>query len=194
MEPGRKVEIPSLDEVKHEKERLSSRRSGRRALKSTLYALLAVAAVAVLAATLVLPVLQVTGTSMQPTLDDGDVVVLVKGPDFAPGDLCGFYLQNKLLIKRVIAGPGDYVDIDEEGNVYVNGQALDEPYVTGKSLGECDIKLPYQVPDNRYFVLGDHRETSVDSRSSAVGCIEKEQIIGKIMLRIWPLSGLSVVR
>ncbi|MCD7816829.1 MAG: signal peptidase I, partial [Bacteroides sp.] len=141
-----------------------------------------------------LPVLQVSGDSMEPTLSNGDIIVLLSGSSFETGDLVGFYYQNKLLLKRVIGGPGDVIDIDEEGNVTVNGELLDEPYVTNKALGECDITLPYQVPESRYFVMGDNRTTSIDSRSSAIGCIEIDQIVGKVMLRVWPLSSLSLIQ
>ena len=141
-----------------------------------------------------MPVLQIYGASMAPTLDEGDIVISVKGSDFAPGDLVAFYMGNKILVKRCIAGPGQWVDIDADGNVYVDGELLDEPYLTEKALGDCDIELPYQVPDNRYFCLGDHRSTSVDSRSTTVGCISDEQIVGKIVLRVWPLPNFEALR
>ncbi|MCD7919610.1 MAG: signal peptidase I [Clostridiales bacterium] len=186
--------IPSEEEVAAERERLQYRQRYRRTLQTTVYALIVVAAVAVLIATMFLPVLQVSGTSMEPTLEDGDVIVLVKSGSFDTGDLVGFYYQNKLLLKRVIAGPGDIVNIDEDGNVYVNDELLDEPYVTEKSLGETDLTYPYQVPESRYFVMGDNRATSIDSRSSAIGSIEEDQIVGKVILRIWPLNHLSLIR
>ena len=169
------------------------RRRYLRVLRSTVYALLVVAAVAVLLATLFLPVLQVSGDSMNPTLQDKDIILLVKTSDMKTGDLCGFYWQNKLLLKRVIGLPGDVVTLDEDGVVTVNGQTLDEPYVDELALGECDIKFPYQVPENRYFVLGDHRATSIDSRSSVIGSVEKSQIVGKVFLRVWPLSSFSLM-
>ena len=131
---------------------------------------------------------------MAPTLDEGDIVISVKGSDFAPGDLVAFYMGNKILVKRCIAGPGQWVDIDADGNVYVDGELLDEPYLTEKALGDCDIELPYQVPVNRYFCMGDHRSTSVDSRSTTVGCVSDEQIVGKIVFRVWPLPGFGALR
>ena len=147
-----------------------------------------VAAVAALVATLVLPVLQIAGTSMEPSLNDGEIVLLVKTDKLKTGDLCAFYYSNKVLIKRVIATPGDYIWIESDGTVFLNGQALDEPYVKEKALGECDVEFPYQVPENSYFVMGDKRETSIDSRSSVIGCISEDQIIGKILCKFWPLS------
>ena len=185
------VSIPTMEQVAGERERLRYRKRYFRVLRGTLSILLVVAAAAVLAATLFLPVLQVSGSSMEPTLSDGDIIVLEKTNQYKPGDLCGLYWQNKLLLKRVIALPGSYVDIDQDGNVTIDGQALDEPYLTEKSLGECDITFPYQVPDGKLFVMGDHRATSIDSRSSAVGCIDKTQIVGRAVLRIWPLDKLK---
>ena len=186
--------IPTTAEVEAERERLAYRSRYTRVLRSTIYALLVVAAVAVLLATLFLPVLQVSGDSMNPTLQDRDIIVLVKTDQMKTGDLCGFYWQNKLLLKRVIGLPGDIIALDEDGVVTVNGEVLDEPYVDELALGECDIKFPYQVPENRYFVLGDHRATSIDSRSSVIGCVEKSQIVGKVFLRVWPLSSFSLIR
>ncbi|MCC8063661.1 MAG: signal peptidase I [Clostridiales bacterium] len=186
--------LPSEEEVAAERERLQYQQRYRQTLRTTIYALIVVAAVAVLIATMFLPVLQVSGSSMEPTLEDGDIIILVKSGEFETGDLVGFYYQNKLLLKRVIAGPGDIVDIDEDGNVYVNDELLDEPYVTEKALGETDRGYPVQVPEDRYFVMGDNRATSIDSRSTAIGYIEEEQIVGKVILRIWPLSQLSLIQ
>ena len=185
--------IPSTEEVAAERERLAYQSRYQRVLRSTVYILVVVAAAAVLLATLFLPVLQVSGDSMNPTLQDKDVIVLVKSGSLKTGDLCGFYWQNKLLLKRVIGLPGDIISLDENGVVTVNGTVLDEPYVDELALGECDIKFPYQVPENRYFVLGDHRATSIDSRSSVIGCVEKNQIVGKVFIRVWPLSSFSLI-
>lgn len=185
--------VPTVEQIETERRRLQRRREFGRTLRSTLYALIVVAAAAALIATLVFPVLQVTGASMTPTLENGDLVVALKTGKFETGDLIGFYWQNTLLLKRVVAGPGDYVNIDGDGNVYINGELLDEPYVKEKSLGQCDIEFPYQVPENRYFVLGDHRDTSVDSRSSMIGCVSADQVVGRVFLRVWPLKSVSLV-
>lgn len=183
-----------LEQLESESRRLRRKREYWRAFRSTIYAIIIVAAAAALIATLIFPIIQVSGGSMTPTLADKDLVVLIKTSTFKTGDLLGFYWQNKLLLKRVIAGPGDYVSIDENGDVYVNGGLLDEPYVTQKTLGECDMDFPYQVPDNRYFVLGDHRDVSIDSRNSSIGCIEAEQVVGRVFLKIWPINQLSIIR
>ncbi len=156
--------IPSDEEIDAERERLKYRKKYMHALTSTVYVLVIVAAVSVLLATIFLPVLQVSGTSMEPTIEGGDIIVLLSTGDFQTGDLVGFYYQNKLLLKRVIGHPGDIINIDDDGNVYVNDVLIDEPYVTEKALGETDITYPYQVPENRYFIMGDNRATSVDSR------------------------------
>ncbi len=186
--------IPDMAEVKAEKERLACQKRFRRTLRSTVYALIIVAAVSVLLATLFLPVLRVSGSSMEPTLSDQDIIVLTKTGHFDTGNLVGFYYQNKLLLKRVIAGPGDWVDIDAAGDVSVNGEQLAEPYLTAKALGETDRTYPYQVPDDRYFVLGDNRLTSIDSRSSSIGCIEADQIVGKVFCRVWPLQEITLIQ
>ena len=188
-----KQELPELDVLKKELKRERSRRRFRRLLRSTVNALIVVAAVAALIATLVLPVLQIAGTSMEPSLNDGDIVLLVKTTDLDTGDLCAFYYSNKILIKRVIATPGDYIWIESDGTVFLNGEALDEPYVSEKALGECDVEFPYQVPENSFFVMGDKRETSIDSRSHTIGCVADDQLIGKIICRVWPLSEFEFI-
>lgn len=184
-------ERPSVELLEEELKRLKHKRRYRSVLRSTLYTLITVAAVAVLVATLWLPVLQIYGGSMEPTLQDGEIVFSTKTAELETGDIIAFYYNNKILVKRVIAGPQDWVNLDEDGTVYVNGLPLQEPYVTDKAFGECDIELPYQVPDGRFFVMGDHRSTSVDSRSSVVGCVSQEQIVGKIIFRVWPLEGFG---
>ena len=188
-----KRDMPQLDELQKELKRERYRRRYRRLLRSTVNALIVVAAVAALVATLILPVLQIAGTSMEPNLNDGDIVLLVKTKDLKTGDLCAFYYSNKILVKRVIATPGDYIWIESDGTVFLNGEPLDEPYITEKSLGECDVEFPYQVPENHYFVMGDHRGTSIDSRSTVIGCIAEDQMLGKILCKIWPLTEFEFI-
>lgn len=182
------ADFPTAEALRAERNRVKYNRRYKRVLRSTVFTLVVVAAVAVLVATIWMPVLQIYGASMAPTLEDGDVVVSVKGTGYEAGDLVSFYIGNKLLVKRFIAGAGQWVDMDEAGNVYVDGIALEEPYVLEPVFGDVDITLPYQVPENRIFVMGDHRATSVDSRNTAIGCIAKEQIVGKIVFRVWPLT------
>lgn len=189
----RKLENPGLDSLRSELKRVRYRQRYHSAIRSTVYTLLTVAAVAVLVATLLLPVLRIYGASMTPSLYEGDIVVSVKKMDFERGDIISFYYNNKILVKRVIAFEGEWVNMDEYGNVYVNGTLLDEPYVKEKAFGECDITLPYQVPDGRVFVMGDHRATSVDSRSSTVGCVFEEQVVGRIIYRVWPLDNFGPI-
>lgn len=190
---GIPTEIPSVEELEGELRREKYKHRYKAVMRSTIYALVVVAAVAVLVATLWLPVLQIYGSSMTPTLQDGEIIFSVKTSDFKPGDVVAFYYNNKILVKRVICGPGDWVNIDDVGNVFVNGIELDEPYLAEKALGDCNISLPYQVPDGKIFVMGDHRSTSVDSRNTAVGCVAQEQIVGKIVFRVWPLNRLGAV-
>lgn len=183
--------IPNLEELEKELRRERYNRRFRRILKRTVDALIVVAAVAAIIATLVFPVLQIAGTSMEPNLNDGDIVLLAKTDKLEQGDLCAFYYSNKILIKRVIATPGDYLWIESDGTVFVNGLELDEPYLREKALGECDIEFPYQIPENAFFMMGDQRETSIDSRSSVIGCVSVDQTVGKILCKLWPLSELE---
>ena len=184
----RAVSLPSKKQVETERKRYRRQKAYNKALGGTVYVLTIVAAVAVLIATLVLPVLQIEGTSMEPTLSNGDIVLLMKTTRFDHGDLCGFTWNNKLLIKRVIGLPGDWIEIDTDGTVYLNGDKLDEPYVQQKAFGECDLEFPFQVPQEQYFVIGDMRESSIDSRNTVIGCIPKDQIVGKVFFRVWPFS------
>ena len=191
---GRKkkeVSLPTKNQVETERKRYRRQKAYSKALRGPIYVLTIVAAVAVLIATLVLPVLQIEGTSMEPTLSNGDIVLLMKTTRFERGDLCAFTWNNKLLVKRVIALPGDWIEIDTDGTVYLNGDKLDEPYVEHKALGECDLEFPFQVPQEQYFVIGDMRESSIDSRNTVIGCIPKDQIVGKVFFRVWPFKRIS---
>lgn len=195
MEKKSSAGVPEVVQLEAELERERYRRRYRKVLKSTIYTLITVAAAAVLAATLWLPVLRIYGTSMAPTLIDGHVVLSVKTTNLKPGDIAAFYYNNKILIKRVIASSGDWVDIKEDGTVYLNEKELDEPYLekSARALGDCNIQLPYQVPESRLFVMGDHRSVSIDSRNTSVGCVAEEQIVGKLVFCIWPLSAAGPI-
>lgn len=182
------TQLPGSAEVEQELKREQYKRRYRTTMKSTVFALTTAAAAAVLVATLWLPVLQIFGSSMTPTLQEGQIVVSVKVDEMKAGDIVAFYYGNKVLIKRYIAGPGTWVDIQEDGTVLLNGTVLEEPYLTEKALGICDLEFPYQVPEGTYFLMGDQRETSVDSRHSSVGCITTEQVVGKIIFRVWPME------
>ena len=180
--------LPTKKQVETERKRYRRKKAYNKALSGTIYVLTIVAAVAVLIATLILPVLQIEGKSMEPTLVNGDIVLLTKTVNFDRGELCGFSWNNKLLIKRVIGVPGDWIEIDTDGTVYLNGEKLEEPYAQQLAVGECDLEFPYQVPQEQYFVLGDMRESSIDSRNTLIGCVEKDQIVGRVFFRIWPFK------
>lgn len=186
------ISLPTKQQVETERKRYRRQKAYNKALSGTVYVLTIVAAVAVLIATLVLPVLQIEGTSMEPTLVNGDIVLLTKTTSFSRGELCGFSWNNKLLIKRVIGTPGDWIEIDTDGTVYLNGEKLDEPYAQQLSVGECDLEFPFQVPQEQYFVLGDMRESSIDSRNTLIGCVAKDQIVGKVFFRIWPFQTIRM--
>lgn len=191
----RKKEIvrPTIDELEGVVKKERYKRNYFRTLRSTINTLLAVSAIAVLVAVLLLPVLQIYGSSMSPTLTEGDIVISVKSGSFETGEIVAFYYNNKILVKRVIGQPGDWIDIKGDGAVYVNGVPIEEPYVTDLAYGECDLEFPYQVPESRIFVMGDHRSVSVDSRSTTVGCIAEEMIVGKIVFRVWPIKEIGLV-
>lgn len=188
----KEISLPTKEQVEAERKRYRRRKAYNKALGGTVYVLTIVAAVAVLIATLILPVLQIEGTSMEPTLHNGDIVLLMKTTRFDRGDLCGFTWNNKLLIKRVIGVPGDWIEIDTDGTIYLNGEQLEEPYVANKAFGECDLEFPFQVPQEQYFVVGDMRESSIDSRNTLIGCIPKDQIVGKVFFRVWPFKSIEI--
>lgn len=196
MEQEQNYSPPTREQLERELERVKYRKGYLKALRGTVAILVVVAAVAVLAATMMFPVLRIYGNSMTPTLEEGNIVVALKSTDYERGDLIAFYYNNKILVKRVIALPGEWVNIDDKGRVYINDILQEEEYLAEgeKDMGECDIELPYQVPEGRVFVMGDHRSVSIDSRSSTIGCVSEEQIVGRLLLKIWPFTGAGSVR
>lgn len=190
---GKELEYPDIELLEKELNRERQRSRFVKTLVSLVGTLVVVAAVAILVTTLLVPVLQVTGNSMSPTFQQGDILIAYKTDDFTTGDLIAFYYNNKILVKRVIARAGDWVDIDDEGNVYVNDVVIEEPYISEKDLGDCNIDLPYQVPESRVFVMGDNRSVSIDSRNTSVGCVSSEQIVGKIEFRVWPFEHFGII-
>ncbi len=193
MESKKKMDLPTAEQLEQELKRLKYRHSFAVTLRSTVASLIVVAAIAVMISTMIMPVLRVTGTSMTPTLQNDQVIICNKLAECQKGDVVAFYYNNKVLIKRVIGVAGDVIDISDDGVVSVNGEPLDEPYVSELALGECDIELPYQVPDNRIFVMGDHRSVSIDSRSTSVGCVAIENVIGKVLLRVYPIDSFGKI-
>ncbi len=183
-----KDNLPTTEQLENVVRKRKYRSDYIRIFKSTVSSLIVVSAIAVLIATLVLPVLRVTGNSMNPTMENDQLVICRRQGTFESGDIIAFYHNNKILLKRVIAVSGDTVNIDSDGNIYVNGELLEENYVINKAKGDCDIEFPYEVPADRYFVMGDNRATSVDSRTDEIGCIAEENVIGTVILRLWPLS------
>ena len=193
MESKKKMDLPTAEQLEQELKRLKYRHSFAFTLRSTVASLIVVAAIAVMISTMIMPVLRVTGTSMTPTLQNDQVIICNKLAECQKGDVVAFYYNNKVLIKRVIGVAGDVIDISGDGVVSVNGEPLDEPYVSELALGECDIELPYQVPDNRIFVMGDHRSVSIDSRSTSVGCVAIENVIGKVLFRVYPIDSFGKI-
>lgn len=188
------IEIPKTSEIEQVYRQASYRKRLMEAIRSTVFMLIVVAAFAVLIAVLFLPILRIYGKSMHGTLDSGDIVLSVKSSNFDTGDVVAFYYNNNILVKRVIAEAGDWVDMDDDGTVYVNEVKLVEPYITEKAYGETDITFPYQVPENRIFVMGDNREVSIDSRNTSIGTVSDEQIVGRLIFKIWPIQEIGTIK
>ncbi len=188
------IKLPTTSRLEEELEKEKYKLKYNKLLKNTLSTILVVISFSILIATLIFPVFKIYGESMTPTLNEGDVVLSIKNKNIKNGDVIVFYYNNKILIKRVIATSSEWVNIDENGNVYVNDVLLKESYIKEKSLGNADIKFPYQVKEGSYFVLGDSRENSIDSRNNLIGTIEEEQIIGKVIFKVWPLNNLGIIK
>lgn len=184
----KKFNSPTKKEIKDELNRINYKARYGTLLKSTLYTIIIIAAISAIISTLVMPVLQISGNAMEPKYKNGDIVVSIKTKNLKSGDIVAFYHGNKILVKRVIATSGDWVNIDKTGVVYVNGQKLEEKYLTVKGLGETDIKYPYQVPNESYFVLSDDRTNNIDSRLEEIGSVKQDDLIGKVLFKVWPLS------
>ena len=182
--------LPELNEIESEMSQVRSKGRFRQSLKGTFGALVVVVAIAVIIAFILLPVLKITnGHNMEPGFQTGDIILLQKTSKAEKGDVCAFYFNNKLLLRRVIAGEGDKVEIDEQGYVKVNGEFLEEDgYISEHALGQCDIDFPFHVPAGQYFVMGDNRDFAFDSRATNFGCVSQEEIYGKPMARIYPFD------
>lgn len=187
------LEIPSVELLKQELARVDSRRNFRRTLLNIAGVLIVVAAIAALIATRVFVLIKVNGSSMSPAFEAGEVIILRQTKEIGAGDTIGFYYGGNIFLKRVIGTSGDNIDIDQKGNVYVNGELLDEPYLTKKDLGKCELEFPYQVPEGMYFVMGDNRAVSLDSRIKSIGCVQSDQIVGKTVIRVWPLTRIEIM-
>ena len=187
-------QLPTTDQLETELKREQKSHQFGSIIRSTIYILVTVAAFAIVIAVIFFPVMRIYGSSMAPTIKEGEIVVSLKGSKFKTGDVIAFYYNNKVLVKRVICGPGDWITIREDGTVVINGHVKDEPYLIDKAFGICDLDFPYQIPASQYFVMGDQRSVSVDSRSSTVGCISEEQIVGRIIFCVWPISGIRWLR
>lgn len=193
MKKNKNITLPTTSEIEELYKKAKYRKLFSEKIRSTFFMLIVVAAFAILVAMLYLPTLRIYGKSMKGTLESGDIVLAVKSNRFKTGDVVAFYYNNNILVKRVIAKSGDWVNITKDGTVYVNDKKINEPYIENKAYGETNIKFPYQVPENRIFVLGDNRKVSIDSRNTSVGAVSDEQLVGKLIFRIWPLSDIGTL-
>lgn len=191
---GKLTDLPTIEQIEAELKKENTKKEYNKVLRTTIFVLLVVTAAAVIITVLMFPVLEIKGDAMNATLRNGDFIVTGKAAEYSRGDVIAFYYNNTLLVKRIIAVGGDEVDIDEDGNVTVNGQAISEPYVTGKTLGECNVTFPYSVPSDEFFVLGDNRAMSVDSRNTALGTVTQDLIVGKLLFRVWPFGAIGGIK
>lgn len=191
---NKELKLPTTNELEQALYKEKFKFRYKTLLKSTVYALIIVVAISVIASTLLFPVFKIYGKSMEPTLVENDIVVCMKKSKYKQGDIIAFYYNNKILVKRVIASSTEWVEIEEDGSIYVNDKLLNEKYIKKKYLGEVDIEFPYQVKEDNYFVLGDERKSSIDSRNSKIGTISKDNIIGKIIVKVWPLKHFGIVK
>ena len=188
------MERPTTQEFKKEYSRLRKKQEFHQGLGRVIRILVVVAAISIIIATVFFSIMQVRGSSMSPTMEENEIIIVNRYSDVKKGDLIAFYYNNKVLLKRVIGISGDMVDMDDEGNVYVNNEKIEEEYLEEKDYGTPDITFPYQVPDGRYFVMGDHRSVSIDSRYQIIGTVSSEQLIGKVKFRIWPITRFGPVK
>ncbi len=141
--------------------------------------------------TFIMPVVKYYGSSMSPTLEDGQILIVSKVSEIGNGDIIAFYYNNKVLVRRVVATENQQISVDIFGTVTVDGEELVEPYIGNKTLGQCNLDFPYNVPSGSLFVLGDNREVAMDSRLEEIGTVTEDRLIGKIVFSINPFGAIE---